>query len=1310
MAKDLFISVSLQANISDLEAKFKQAKKDADDIGKAMKQAFYAGSGSAVGLANAYEKANAEAARLSAELKQQKALAASFGEFNIRPFKDIDADIAKAEQAYQTLKNSGELSMQALAQAKLKLHDRIQDLKGQTNGWTESLYNAKAGLAAVAASFAAIGGAIKQAVDMEALTAKLKYATGSAEGAANALKFTGDMASRLGIDAQAAAQGFSGIAAAARGSALEGQKARDIFESIATASRVVGLTSDQMGGALLAVQQMMSKGVVSAEEFRGQLGERLPGATRIAADALGVTEAQFAKMLDTGQIVASDFLPKFSSAMMTAFGPEAQSAGESTAAQFARLTNHARDMAISLGSILLPAVNAVAGALSAAVKWVAEFAQAHPALTALAVVGGTLAASWSTLTGVVLALRVGMTGMLANVMALPAAFAGATTAANALKAAIVPLIVAFTAGFEFGTWLNGFSVVQKAGVFMVSTLMQAFEQLRWSWESFAAIFTGDTIDQANARHIQRLQEIRSITAQMYSDSATQSSASADSREQDESRVAAAAVASAEQQKAAYAGLNTIIEQQLAARMAAIQTYYATLLAESNAADLGEGAKRAAETQLFIADYTERLDAMVDYYGQAEALLNHDAETRMAGIRAGSAAERAAAAEIMEEKRKLYAQAQQSFAAHVEALNKEYYRHLDAVRDIEQQKLDFMQGAEAALRDIKMQGMTEYERYSENIKEIDRLESEARQALKDGDIKKAQEYANEAINLAKSQTSAVVSGDVEMVSSAQARYTAQEKITRIMADMAAGMDAAKAAEQQRAGQVRQAWEDSKRQLEGAQSTLADITGKLAQTHALTISSNATDVQQQINALTRPTSSTHTINVRRVEQNATGGLVGASIRRFASGGMVPSRFAERVQKFATGGPVFNRPGWLKVPGSGNGDTEPAALDAGSYVIKKSASAYYGDGIMNRIARGVQKFATGGPVSYRSSKPKTLEESLKIRDEYEEEEDKDSEWMKKKRFVEAAARASLSAARRTSTGYLMPMVRSSGIDWNLFDAARDGDSGAQSQVNALVEKWDMAARAASIALSSRFRASSVWSDSKRWQDFATGGVVNPEAIPVSDGPENEWTKKRRIVEAAVNAALAAARSAPAGKLKQQAPMTNINWGWFDAASRGDRGAQSQVDALVKKWVRIAREASGALSARFKKASAASGFDALRAFATGGDVAGTDTVPAMLTPGEWVVKKSAVGKYGLGFLDALNNMRIPKAALSGIGAPPVARFATGGLVGGSTSPAASGDADRTVTIRFAGPTGAGPSGTFRRSDVQSMLDVLKSAGARAI
>ena len=75
----------------------------------------------------------------------------------------------------------------------------------------------------------------------------------------------------------------------------------------------------------------------------------------------------------------------------------------------------------------------------------------------------------------------------------------------------------------------------------------------------------------------------------------------------------------------------------------------------------------------------------------------------------------------------------------------------------------------------------------------------------------------------------------------------------------------------------------------------------------------------------TTSTHTIYVTKVETNATGGMVGRGLPRFARGGSVA--------------PLFPRMAGGKVPGSGDADTVPRTLDAGAFVIRKAAVHKYG-----------------------------------------------------------------------------------------------------------------------------------------------------------------------------------------------------------------------------------------------------------------------------------------------------------------------------------------------------------------------------------
>ncbi|WP_225783329.1 tape measure protein [Xenophilus sp. Marseille-Q4582] len=157
----------------------------------------------------------------------------------------------------------------------------------------------------------------------ERLRTTLQFATGNS---ARDLVYLTELTGRLGLRMEGTSQAYASFAAAARGTAIEGQKTRDIFEAISKASSVMGLTSEQSAGALLALQQMISKGTVQAEELRGQLGERLPGSFQIAAKAMGVTTAELGKMLEQGQVVADDFLPKFAKALDEHIGAAAENA------------------------------------------------------------------------------------------------------------------------------------------------------------------------------------------------------------------------------------------------------------------------------------------------------------------------------------------------------------------------------------------------------------------------------------------------------------------------------------------------------------------------------------------------------------------------------------------------------------------------------------------------------------------------------------------------------------------------------------------------------------------------------------------------------------------------------------------------------------------------------------------------------------------------------------------------------------------------------------------------------------------------
>jgi tape measure domain-containing protein len=181
-------------------------------------------------------------------------------------------------------------------------------------------------------------------VAVENFGLSMKLITGDSDKAADSLDFVKQISNTLGLEVTSTAQNFVQLAAAAKGTALEGDSTRVIFEAVSKAMALLGKSSADTGGALTAIQQIISKGTVSSEELRGQLGERLPGAFGIAARAIGVTTQELGKLLEGGKIVSSDFLPKFAAELNKTFGDT--KFVTTFNAEFNRLTNTLKDIAV----------------------------------------------------------------------------------------------------------------------------------------------------------------------------------------------------------------------------------------------------------------------------------------------------------------------------------------------------------------------------------------------------------------------------------------------------------------------------------------------------------------------------------------------------------------------------------------------------------------------------------------------------------------------------------------------------------------------------------------------------------------------------------------------------------------------------------------------------------------------------------------------------------------------------------------------------------------------------------------------------
>lgn len=218
----------------------------------------------------------------------------------------------------------------------------VTDLRG--------VYASLAGAAGIGSVVLATRASVDAAIKLESATNTLNVATSDR---ASALRFIRQESDRLGLSFESTVSQFGSLSAAAKGTALAGSGTREIFSAVSEAMSILGRSGADTEGALRAIEQIMSKGTVQAEELRGQLGERIPGAFQIMARGLGVTTIELNKMLDRGEVLASEALPALARELRNTFGTDSQKRIETTAAAIERLENTLFELRAESGKLIL---------------------------------------------------------------------------------------------------------------------------------------------------------------------------------------------------------------------------------------------------------------------------------------------------------------------------------------------------------------------------------------------------------------------------------------------------------------------------------------------------------------------------------------------------------------------------------------------------------------------------------------------------------------------------------------------------------------------------------------------------------------------------------------------------------------------------------------------------------------------------------------------------------------------------------------------------------------------------------------------
>jgi tape measure domain-containing protein len=201
---------------------------------------------------------------------------------------------------------------------------------------------------------------------MSRLTTSYQSIFGSQYGATQQLDQIYNQTQAIGLQFQETANAAKSFFAAAQGSTLAGE-ANNVFNAVSKAAAALQMSTDDVNGTFIALGQMISKGKVQAEELRGQLGERLPGAFQLAAKAMGMSTAELDKFMADGKLTAEDLLPKLAQALEEKYAEAAAKAANSVQGSINRMTTEWELFKASIldSEAVVGMLNRVTGALSA---------------------------------------------------------------------------------------------------------------------------------------------------------------------------------------------------------------------------------------------------------------------------------------------------------------------------------------------------------------------------------------------------------------------------------------------------------------------------------------------------------------------------------------------------------------------------------------------------------------------------------------------------------------------------------------------------------------------------------------------------------------------------------------------------------------------------------------------------------------------------------------------------------------------------------------------------------------------------------
>lgn len=793
----------------------------------------------------------------------------------------------------------------------------------------------------------------------------------------------------------------------------------------------------------------------------------------------------------------------------------------------------------------------------------------------------------------------------------------------------------------------------------------------------------------------------------------------------------------------YKGLTSLIEANLQRQIEAVKTRYQQEQAALDLSKQSEAAQITKSTQLLTDALAQQTTLRRQATTETLKLIESESQARLEAARrqGETEAERSANVtrvenEILATKRQTLATAIAEYRQHIDALNAEANRHLQEIQRIEEQKRLLAMTTDERIREIQRQGMTELQANEDRKRQIYEYQAKARELLAAGEFEQARQYAQKAMDLAaqvattqtneakraeeaRKQAEQNMTQVVQLEAQSREAYRKQEwasaeqlmrQAEALRAEIAQKTEAADTAAKQSKNDVNQAIQSIrtseellKQSLEGegaAHQQAAQAAQAAGETIRQTLNQTEGEVDQITAKLQTGLNLTIDVDKTRFEQALTELDAALAEKKYLLEIQADLQQAElKLREYE----ALLKEG-KTLPVDADMTAAQAALDKlktyadehAQFELKVSTEkALAAIGNVQSMIMALQGLETQSNHFVSTNAEATRSEILSLNGM--NTSSTHTIYVTK---VETNASGGLvgqspgvvGSVRRFSTG---------GAVTPSFPRMSGGTvpgTGLQDTVPRTLEAGAFVLRRAAVQKYGSLL-----------QRFATGGNVVPGSLKTTGSAGTAANPADRVISR-IEAAVAVAQ-AELEKLKSDL-----------VAYEQERSSIHSLDDYYSYWRRYS-EMQAAIPLKDAELRGLQ-LDLARArqrkvnnLATGGTAVGdSDTVPAMLTPGEYVIRKSAVARFGAGFFAALNNLALPAHAL----AQGIQGFATGGLVPPALASAASGagiarplladnvGTSRSVRVELA----AGDrqvNATVEGRDETRLLELLAAARSRA-